>query len=1008
MWTGDGLALVALDELGLEQEVVAVAHAVDQGHVLLDEAGDDDLAEQGLPVDLVQPEHVLVDERADRFAGGASVDLAHAAAPADDAAFGVGGDQGHGLDLAQVGLQAPGTLQLGLELLDLVAQAALGLGARDVGRVLPLLALLLVALEHLVPLGLGALLGGEDIAAELLLQRRPLGVGLALHLGDGVAVGLLQGGTLLHPLLRGFAELVLGGVLGLVQLGPQGRDAAGEAARVGVDLLGSVLGREAVLLGGGDQLLGGGGLRFGGGGPGARLLGVLAGGVGGVLGLVQLRLGGGHIDVGDGAGLLGRGDRFGGRGLGGGELGLEGLGLGLQLLDPGPGLGSLDRGFGGLGLGGGEIGRGHRLRFGRGQLRLGGLEGLLGGLRPGFGGIGALAGVEGDVLGFGDLALGVGADRLQRLQRRLGRGQLIADVGRFGLRQRDLNRGRVGVILDALGGLRGGALQRLEHLFELAHAGPGLGRFARGGLRLDGELFDQLVPLRQLRAHFVQHLADVVGGGLGLVQLGAEIGLGAGIREQGQSCQGVAPVAVEPELVEDDDAAPAALLLQLDLTRVGALGVDRAVHGSADELALAAEVQVPQGLGLHLVFGPPQDAGGAAAPGEDVPRRIGEDHALLEVLQGLLEQRDPLLQVAAGGDVDADGDVADRGAAADAEAGGRPRDGALGAVLDRRDQFSVADVLVADPAVVDVLHEPAVVRRRVEPLQQPADVAAVRRVVPGGLAQRPVEQDDLEVEVRDVDEERRLLEEDPDDRFGIGGVSTAAAGGPWGQEDGLRLHADAGLSTRGDGRGPLIQPDEPRGDCRILSIRLSPRAREDSAHTVIRRREYAVFGNEAVDEAAGGDVEGRVASAGGGGTRPHPPEGAVIVDAPGVVNLVAAALFDRDVRARGAVRIDRGGGQRDVEGDAEVAGDDGVPEGADLVRHIAVAGDPVRAGDDRLDLPVGGEVPKGVVGDDDVVDPFAAQLPGGEARSLSPRAGLVDEDLQRLARPRGGIDRRQR
>ena len=331
---------------------------------------------------------------------------------------------------------------------------------------------------------------------------------------------------------------------------------------------------------------------------------------------------------------------------------------------------------------------------------------------------------------------------------------MIADVRRLRLGQRDLHGGGIGLLLDALGGLVGHALEGREHLLQLSHAGARLGRLVGRSVRPSRQLGDQRVALGELVADLVQDLPHVVGGGLGFVQLGPEIGLLAGLRQQRQPGERVAPVAVQAELVKDHDPAAAALLLQLHFAGVRALGFDGAVDGAADQLPLAAEVQVAQRLGLHLVLGPAEDARGPAAPGQHLPAGIGEDHAFLQVLERLLEQRHPLLEVPARGDVDADRDVADRRAAADAEARGRPGDGALGPVLDRGDELRVADVLVADPPVVDVLDEPAVVGGGVEPLQQPADVAAVRRVVARRLAERAVEQHDLELEVRDVDEKR--------------------------------------------------------------------------------------------------------------------------------------------------------------------------------------------------------------------------------------------------------------
>src|SRR6476620_5987428 len=84
----------------------------------------------------------------------------------------------------------------------------------------------------------------------------------------------------------------------------------------------------------------------------------------------------------------------------------------------------------------------------------------------------------------------------------------------------------------------------------------------------------------------------------------------------------------------------------------------------------------------------------------------------------------------------------------------------------------------------------------------------------------------------------------------------------------------------------------------------------------------AFFGDDRGDQGGGGDVEGGVedvhfAGRGFAGAEAR--------------DLVARALFDRDACAIGGVQIHGAGGGGDVEGDAEVSGEDGDLVGADLV-----------------------------------------------------------------------------
>ena len=60
----------------------------------------------------------------------------------------------------------------------------------------------------------------------------------------------------------------------------------------------------------------------------------------------------------------------------------------------------------------------------------------------------------------------------------------------------------------------------------------------------------------------------------------------------------------------------------------------------------------------------------------------------------------------------------------------------------------------------------------------------------------------------------------------------------------------------------------------------------------------------------------------------------------------------------------------------------------------------------QVDLAVLHQVAAGIVDDQRVRHAVAAQLPGGQRGALVARAGLVDPDMHRDARPRGLVDRR--
>ena len=157
--------------------------------------------------------------------------------------------------------------------------------------------------------------------------------------------------------------------------------------------------------------------------------------------------------------------------------------------------------------------------------------------------------------------------------------------------------------------------------------------------------------------------------------------------------------------------------------------------------------------------------------------------------------------------------------------------------------------------------------------------------------------------------------------------------------------------------------------------------------------EHAPLGDDGRDQAGRGDVEGRVAGR-NALRRDEPPEDAH--------HLVGAALLDGDARAGGERRVEGAPGCRHVERDVVVAGQHGQPVGPDLVGHVAVRGDAVGPHHHAGDLPAGHEPAGHPVGEDGDGDAVPLELPGGEARPLEERAGLVGEDVLEPSRLPGG------
>ncbi len=171
------------------------------------------------------------------------------------------------------------------------------------------------------------------------------------------------------------------------------------------------------------------------------------------------------------------------------------------------------------------------------------------------------------------------------------------------------------------------------------------------------------------------------------------------------------------------------------------------------------------------------------------------------------------------------------------------------------------------------------------------------------------------------------------------------------------------------------------------------------------RFEQSDRGEDAGDEAGWGDVEGGVAGGAGGVGDADPGAAAVGAGAPGVEHFVRGPFLDGDVGALAEGPVEGGEGDGDVEGDAVLAGEDGLGVGADLVGDLAGAAEhAIGADDDEVDFAALHEVAGGVVGDDVVGDALLGQFPGGEGGALGAGSGFVAEDVEPAAGGVGGVE----
>jgi len=168
----------------------------------------------------------------------------------------------------------------------------------------------------------------------------------------------------------------------------------------------------------------------------------------------------------------------------------------------------------------------------------------------------------------------------------------------------------------------------------------------------------------------------------------------------------------------------------------------------------------------------------------------------------------------------------------------------------------------------------------------------------------------------------------------------------------------------------------------------------------------ASLGDEAGDQAGGGDVESVV---GGGGPGRADADGGGFpggfVPAGDMGDLVGAALLDDDfLHAVADGPVQGGGRENGVERHAVVTGGKGLQIGADFVGDVAGGGAAVAADQHNVHHPVLHQVAAGVVGNQGVGHAVVAQFPCRQGGALVARAGFVHPDVDGKTGVMGGID----
>ena len=196
----------------------------------------------------------------------------------------------------------------------------------------------------------------------------------------------------------------------------------------------------------------------------------------------------------------------------------------------------------------------------------------------------------------------------------------------------------------------------------------------------------------------------------------------------------------------------------------------------------------------------------------------------------------------------------------------------------------------------------------------------------------------------------------------------------------------------------------------MVAIRPSPGPRRGARRGPLcldrggqRRAEWGnqrtLLGHDRRDELGRGHVEGGFQTIAPGGATRTPANSRTSVGVRSSIGIAGPFSVSR------STELDRGA---DVERHAVAGSQRGQRVRPDLVRRVAVRGDPIRSDQDGVDRTRGEERAGRRVGDERVRHPCLLELPGGQPGALEIRPGLVDVDVDLPARLNGGLDDTQR
>src|SRR5262245_49024698 len=176
----------------------------------------------------------------------------------------------------------------------------------------------------------------------------------------------------------------------------------------------------------------------------------------------------------------------------------------------------------------------------------------------------------------------------------------------------------------------------------------------------------------------------------------------------------------------------------------------------------------------------------------------------------------------------------------------------------------------------------------------------------------------------------------------------------------------------------------PRGPAPLFPVATAP-AEELDYPPLVRSGDQPRLRHDPGHQSRGRYIERRVENLYPLGGEPPPPEGD---------DLLLAPLLDRDRRAGGDLRVDRLDGGGDVEGDAVLAREEREGIGADLVRDVPVARDPVGPDEDDPDPAGPEEAPRRRIRQQGHVHAGRLELERRESGALEEGARLSGEDRQ--------------